>query len=137
MKWIKRSLSENALIVYQILLTTCNSFNPLKPNIKIQILICCPYLFSNRSSGENLLKYQLDSSSVIRSSILMTTVFYKELILQGEIWHWSLLGLNGLRNAQISFWRNCMWILVLKWLKQAIEALHTARAYLGLSTVNC
>ena len=30
-----------------------------------------------------------------------------------------------------------MWILVLKGLKQAIEALHTARAYLGLSTVNC
>ena len=28
-----------------------------------------------------------------------------------------------------------MWILVLKGLKQAIEA-HTARAYLGLSTVN-
>ena len=30
-----------------------------------------------------------------------------------------------------------MWILVLKGLKQSIEALHTARAYLGLSTVNC
>ena len=30
-----------------------------------------------------------------------------------------------------------MWILVLKGLKQAIEALHTARAYLGLNTVNC
>ena len=30
-----------------------------------------------------------------------------------------------------------MWILVLKGLKQAIEALHTATAYLGLSTVNC
>ena len=29
-----------------------------------------------------------------------------------------------------------MWILVLKWLKQAIVA-HTARAYLRLSTVNC
>ena len=76
----------------------------------------------NRSSGKNLLKYQLDSSSVIRSSILMTTVFYKEVILQGEIWHWSLLGLKGLRNAQRSFWRICMWILVLKGLKQAIEA---------------
>ena len=30
----------------------------------------------NRSSGENLLKYQLDSSSVIMSLILMTTLFY-------------------------------------------------------------
>ena len=26
----------------------------------------------------------------------MTTVFYKAVILQGEIWHWSLLGLKGL-----------------------------------------
>ena len=32
-------------------------------------------------------------------------------------------------------WRICMWILVVKGLKQAIEA-HTATAYLGLSTVN-
>ena len=30
-------------------------------------------------------------------SILMTTVFYKALILQGEIWYWSLLGLKELR----------------------------------------
>ena len=29
-----------------------------------------------------------------------------------------------------------MWILVLKGLKQAIEA-HTTRAYLGLSALNC
>ena len=130
MKLIKWSLSENALIVNQILLTTCNSFNPLDPNIKIQILISCRYLFSIEVAGENLLKYQLDSSCVIRSSILMTTVFYKEVILQGEIWCWSLLGLKGLRNALRSVWRICMWILVLKGLKQAIEA-HTVRAYLG------
>ena len=30
------------------------------------------------------------------SLILMTTLFYKALILQGEIWCWSLLGLKGL-----------------------------------------
>ena len=30
------------------------------------------------------------------SVILMTTLFYKVLILQGEIWCWSLLGLKGL-----------------------------------------
>ena len=46
MKLIKWSLSENALIINQTLLTTSNSFNLLNPNIKIQILICCPYLFS-------------------------------------------------------------------------------------------
>ena len=28
----------------------------------------------------------------------MTTLFYKALILQGEIWCWSLLGLKGLRE---------------------------------------
>ena len=31
------------------------------------------------------MKYQLDSSCVIISLILMTTLFYKEVILQGEI----------------------------------------------------
>ena len=30
------------------------------------------------------------------SVILMTTLFYKALILQREIWCWSLLGLKGL-----------------------------------------
>ena len=32
----------------------------------------------------------------------MTTLFYKALILQGEIWCWSLLGLKGL--IQIARW---------------------------------
>ena len=39
----------------------------------------------NRSSVENLLKYHLDSSSVIMYLILMTNLFYKAVILQGEI----------------------------------------------------
>ena len=34
--------------------------------------------------------------------ILMTTLFYKALILQGEIWCWSLLGLKGL-IMEVSF----------------------------------
>ena len=38
-----------------------------------------------RSNGENLLKYQLHSSCVIMSLILMTTVFYKAVIFQEEI----------------------------------------------------
>ena len=29
--------------------------------------------------------------------ILMTTLFYKAMILQGEIWRWSLLG-QGLKS---------------------------------------
>ena len=47
----------------------------------------------NRRSGDNLLKCQLDSSCVIMFLILMTTLFYKAMLLQGEIWRWSLLGL--------------------------------------------
>ena len=33
------------------------------------------------------------------SLILMTTLFYKAVILQGEIWRWSLLGLKCLKAA--------------------------------------
>ena len=44
-----------------------------------------------------MLKYQLDSSCVIMSLILMTTRFYKAVIFQGDIWRWSLLGLKGLK----------------------------------------
>ena len=56
--------------------------------------------FFNRSSGENLLKYQLDSSSLIMTPILMTTLFSKAMILLGEISCWSLLGLKGLRQQR-------------------------------------
>ena len=54
--------------------------NLLNPNIKIQILICYPYTFSIEVVGRILLKYQLDSSCVIMSLILMTTLFYKTVI---------------------------------------------------------
>ena len=37
------------------------------------------------------------SDKFILSAIPMTTLFYKALILQGEIWCWSLLGLKGLK----------------------------------------
>ena len=55
----------------------------------------------NRSSEQNLLKYQLDSSCVIMFSILITTVFYKAVILRKEIWRWSLLGLKGLKFLKV------------------------------------
>ena len=74
-------------------------FNPWSLKIKIWILICCPYSFP---SGEKLIKYQANSSCVIMSVILMTTLFYKALILQGEIWCWSLLGFKGLRVLYLS-----------------------------------
>ena len=53
-----------------------------------------PLFIKYRRSGEKLIKYQTNSSCVIMFVILMTTLFYKALILQGEIWCWSLLGLN-------------------------------------------
>ena len=55
-----------------------------------------PLFISYRSSGEKLIKYQANSSCVIMSVILMTILFDKSLILQGEIWCWSPLGLKGL-----------------------------------------
>ena len=42
-----------------------------------------------RSSGEEFIKYQANSSCVIMSLILMPALFYKTLILQGEIWCWK------------------------------------------------
>ena len=58
-----------------------------------------PLFISYRSGGEKLIKYQANSSCVIVSVIFMTTLFYKALILQGEIWCWSLLGLKGLTSC--------------------------------------
>ena len=39
------------------------------------------------------------------SLILMTTPFYKALILQGEIWCWSLWGLKGLKQIEDLPWK--------------------------------
>ena len=64
-----------------------------------------PLFISYRNSGEKLIKYQSNSSCVIMSVIPMTTLFYKALILQGEIWCWSLLGLKGL-NRPVSMYLN-------------------------------
>ena len=58
--------------------------NPLNPEIKIWILICCPLFISYRSTGEKLIKYQENLYCVITSVILMTTLFNKALVLQGE-----------------------------------------------------
>ena len=44
-----------------------------------------PLFISYRGSGEKLIKCQANSSCVIMSLILMATLFYKSLILQGEI----------------------------------------------------
>ena len=72
--------------------------NLLNPKIKIWILICCPYSLPIEVVGRNWEKNQANSSCVIIMSVIsMTTPF--ALILQWEIWCWSLLGLKGLENG--------------------------------------
>ena len=44
--------------------------------MKVQILIYYPYTFSIEVVGKICFKYQLDSSCVLMSLILMTTLFY-------------------------------------------------------------
>ena len=61
-----------------------------------------PLFTSYRSSGEKLIKYQANSSCLIMSVILMITLFYKALILQGEIWCWSIWGLKGLITKAVT-----------------------------------
>ena len=60
-----------------------------------------PLFISYRSSGENLIKYQENSPCVIKCLILMTTLFYKGLILQGQNWCWSHWKLKGLRQDRL------------------------------------
>ena len=61
-----------------------------------------PLFVFYKSSVEKLIKYQADSSCLIMSVILMTTMSYMALILQGEIWCRSLLGLKGVKAKEPS-----------------------------------
>ena len=58
------------------------------------------------------------------SLILMTTVFYKAVILQGEIWHWSLLGLKGLIFFTIELSMIYFSLLLTTIVKFKIKAIH-------------
>ena len=78
------------LIICDYLLSTLKLWDQ---NLNPHLL---PPFISYRSSGEKLIKYQANLCCMITSVILMTILFYKALILQGEIWCWSLLGLKGL-----------------------------------------
>ena len=82
-----------------------STFNPLSPKIKKLNSHFLSLFISYRSSGKKLIKYQVNSSCVIMSVILMTTLFYKALILQGETLCWSLLGLKKLRYMWGGWWR--------------------------------
>ena len=54
----------------------------------------------------------------------MTTVFYKAVILQGEIWHWSLLGLKGLIFFTIELSMIYFSLLLTTIVKFKIKAIH-------------
>ena len=70
----------------QIVLSQIVPLNPLHPKLrsKFEFSFAAPIHFLQKQWGE-VLKYQANSSCVIMSVILMTTLFYKGLILQGEI----------------------------------------------------
>ena len=63
--------------------------------IKIQILICCPHMFSIEVVGR--LSWSIKIRSVIMYPVLKTTQFCKKLKVQGEISCWSLSGLCATR----------------------------------------
>ena len=75
--------------------------SPLPPKLKFSFVTL---IISYRSSGDKLIKCQANTSCVILSLILMTTLFYKAMLLQGEIWCWSLLGFKGLNIAVTQLW---------------------------------
>ena len=78
-EWVKNATSLLLIIILVPVFFFLNS------KIKIWKSRLLPLFISYRSSGEKLRKYQANSSCVIMSVILMTTLFYKTLILLGEI----------------------------------------------------
>jgi len=69
-------------------------------------------------------------------SILMTTLFYKALILQGESWYWSLLGLKGLKvTNELSFgWLHLRWFYTKS---QKLEQPHAGTLQQQISSLSC
>ena len=100
----RRRESRKGKTPISMFVTLLRGVNPLNPKIKFEFSLFTPIFISSRSSGEKLLKYT--SSKFILcmsiSIILMSCLFYKALILQGEIWCWSLSGLKGLSLILVS-----------------------------------
>ena len=66
------------------IVTSSSSLKPCKPKHQHSDSHLLSLYFFHRGSGEILLKYQLDSSCVIMSLILVTNEFCKAFILQRE-----------------------------------------------------
>ena len=82
--------------LFMILHTTVllDKFNPLSPNIHIQILYTNTHTFPNIFSWENLIKDQSSFPKVIIFLILITFAIDDQMILLGENWGWLLLRLT-------------------------------------------
>ena len=83
-------------------------FKPYDQNLKSHMLVL---FISYRCSGENLIKYQANSSCVIMSVILMTTLFYKAFIIKKRNLVLITLGtfterVNGVWLCLIASFRN-------------------------------
>ena len=63
--------------------------------------LCMPQHISYRISRQKLFKYQGNLSCFILSVILITTLSFKVLLLQGEIWCWSSLEFKGLGSVYV------------------------------------
>ena len=84
---------------------------PFTLRSKFEFSFVAPIHFLQKQWGE-LDKNQDNSSCVIMSVILMTTLFYKALILRGEIWCWSLLGLITPRLSIFALVPNVNYIVI-------------------------
>ena len=71
------------------------------------------------------------------SVILMTTLFYEALILQGEIWCWSLLGLKGLNASPVQVnksWSELPRLLGLILMESAFSSLYSINIFINVQT---
>ena len=90
---VYRAWTKPSLVVWDkyILLLGKLLFNPLSPNIHLEILRTDLYMFHWKTSWENLLKDQCVFLKVIILVILITFSLHYVLIVWGENWCWSLL----------------------------------------------
>ena len=84
-------------------LTKIYLLNPSHPEIKIWILICCPYLFATEVGGEfDKISSKFILSDHVRDSHDHSVL--QSIDIQGEIWCWWLSGPKGLKVA--TFYRH-------------------------------
>ena len=91
---VYRAWTKSSLVVWDkhILLLGKLLFNPLSPNIHLEILRTDLYMFPWKTSWENLLKDQSIFLKVTILVILITFSLHYVSIVWGENWCWSLLG---------------------------------------------